>query len=92
MISRLFFSLQAQLYNNDGAVEPVCHSQPCQPRRESSKLSILVNPMSRCCYSLDAQAARDEMKTEIVRQGWHLLSKSSSIANKAMAQDTKSRF
>ena len=66
MISRLFFSLQAQLYKHDGAVEPVCHSQPCQPRRESSTLSILVNPMSRWCYSLDAQAARDEIKTEIV--------------------------
>jgi len=92
MISRFFFSLQAQLYNNDGAVEPVCHSQPYQPRRESSTLSILVNPMSRWCYSIDAQGARDEIKTEIVRQGWHLLSKSSSITNKAIAVGQKRDF
>jgi len=88
MISRLFFSLQAQLYNNDGAIEPVCHNQPCQPRRES----ILVNPMSRWCRSIDGEAARDEIKTEIVRQGWHQLRKSSSTANKAIAVGQKRDF
>jgi len=92
MISRLFFSPQAQLYKHDGAVQPVCHSQPCQPRHESSTLSILVNPMSRWCYSPDAQAAEDEIKTEIVRQGWHLLSKSSAKANMAIARDQKRDF
>jgi len=48
--------------------------------------------MTRWCYSIDADAARDEIKTEIVRQGWHLLSKSSSLANKAIAVDQKRDF
>jgi len=48
--------------------------------------------MLRWCYSIDADAARDEIKTEIVRQGWHLLCRSSTIASKAIAAGQKRDF
>jgi len=48
--------------------------------------------MTRWCYSIDADAARDEIKTEIVRQGWQLLSKSSPKAIMAIAVGQKRDF
>jgi len=73
-------------------LEQVTHSQSWHPRRELSTLSILVNPMSRWCNTSDAEAARDEIKTEIVRQGWHLVSNSSSLAIKSLAVEQKRVF
>jgi len=48
--------------------------------------------MSAWCHSLDAQAAKDEIKTEIVRQGWHLLSITSSKGDMGIARDQKRKF
>jgi len=50
------------------------------------------HPMLRWCYSIEADAARDEIYAEIVRQGWHLLCRSSTTANKAIAVGQKRDF
>jgi len=48
--------------------------------------------MSSWCHSSDAEAAKDEIKSEIVRQGWHRLSKSAPKANMAIAMEQKREF
>jgi len=44
------------------------------------------------CNTPDAQAAKDEVQTEIVRQGWHLLSMTSSKGDMGIALDQKRKF
>jgi len=67
------------------------HISTVSPPRPSSDF-ILVNPMPAWCHSLDAQAAKDEIKTEIFRQGWHLLSITSSKGDMTIARDQKRKF
>ena len=67
------------------------HISTVSPPRSTSDF-ILVNPMSAWCHSHDAQAAKDEINTEIVRQGWDRVGKTSSKRDKDIARDQKLQF
>jgi len=67
------------------------HISTVSPPRSTSDF-ILVNPMSAWCHSLDAQAAKNEINTKIVRQGWDRLSMTSSKREMGIARDQKLQF
>ena len=73
-----------------GCISPPLSALPAAPRVVYAVHS--GHPMVRWCHSIDADAARAEINAEIVLQGWHLLSVTSTKANKAIAVEQKRNF